>query len=83
VKPSHPHSSDVLESQLCLVLLTVQVTEEAPTEALTGIVEAQLLVDAIDLLDIFCIKFEVALEILVNISTMFRMCFSFVLDLPV
>ncbi len=45
-------------------LFAIQVSVEVPLEVLARVVESQLLVDAVDLLDILRFKFEVALEVL-------------------
>jgi hypothetical protein len=46
------------------LLLPVQVAVKVPAKAGTCIVEAQLLVDAVDLLQVVCVELEVALEVL-------------------
>lgn len=46
-----------------LILLPLQVSKEIIPKALTRIIEPDILIEAIDLLDVFGIESEIALEI--------------------
>lgn len=53
--------------------LAVQIGVEVPTEAGTRVIKAQLLVDAVDLLHVFGIQLEVALQVVLDAAVGFAL----------